>query len=128
MQASTNVSGTPPERRGGGRSRVLPAVLAMMLLALLAVLQSEESSSALSGGKQVPDSKYPFYARIKTSQPIIESFPIGKWEGACGGSLIDKNSVLTAAHCIGEDPEILKKYGTVIVQGQERKICDVQWH
>jgi secreted trypsin-like serine protease len=45
------------------------------------------------GGTEVPNGKYPFMAfiEIKLSDGSIAS---------CGGSLIDRDSVLTAAHCI----------------------------
>jgi secreted trypsin-like serine protease len=48
------------------------------------------------GGTPVPDGKYPFMTSIQANTskrpPYEEHF--------CGGTLIDQNSVLTAAHCI----------------------------
>ena len=44
------------------------------------------------GGTAVPNGKYPFMV-------YIELHRNGKVIRACGGSLIDRDSVLTAAHC-----------------------------
>jgi secreted trypsin-like serine protease len=48
------------------------------------------------GGTAVPDGKYPFMVSLQAdtsdARPHREHF--------CGGSLIDRNSVLTAAHCV----------------------------
>jgi len=44
------------------------------------------------GGTAVPNGKYPFMV-------YIDLYRYGKFSGACGGSLIDRDSVLTAAHC-----------------------------
>ena len=45
------------------------------------------------GGTEVPNGKYPFMA-------YIELYRNGKPIGSCTGSLIDRDSVLTAAHCL----------------------------
>ena len=52
---------------------------------------SASVSPRIVGGTEVPDGKYPFMALLvfKTTQG----------EGDCDGSLIDPDSVLTAAHC-----------------------------
>ena len=52
------------------------------------------------GGTAVPNGKYPFMA-------YIELYGNGKGIGACTGSLIDRDSVLTAAHCF--DPPVPTK-------------------
>ena len=45
------------------------------------------------GGKPVPNGKYPFMAHMTAYRSDGTS-------STCGGTLIDKNSVLTAAHCV----------------------------
>jgi len=50
-------------------------------------------SPMIVGGTEVPDGKYPFIA-------YIDLYRNGKLALTCGGSLIDRDSVLTAAHCL----------------------------
>ena len=50
-------------------------------------------SPGIIGGTAVPDGKYPFMS-------YIQLFRNGKPFAACGGTLIDPDSVLTAAHCL----------------------------
>jgi secreted trypsin-like serine protease len=50
-------------------------------------------SPMIVGGTAVPNGKYPFMAYLKL-------YRNGKRSGFCGGSLIDQDSVLTAAHCL----------------------------
>jgi secreted trypsin-like serine protease len=50
-------------------------------------------SPRIVGGTAVPNGKYPFMAYVKR-------YRNGKFWGFCGGSLIDRDSVLTAAHCL----------------------------
>ena len=60
----------------------------------------------ITGGKAVPNGKYPFMVALLDKRRPGNAFQ----EQFCGGSLIDKNSVLTAAHCFFDakgdpDPE-----------------------
>jgi secreted trypsin-like serine protease len=62
------------------------------------VAADEQPSSAsvspvIVGGTKVPDGKYPFMA-------YIDLYRNGKLSWSCGGSLLDRDSVLTAAHCL----------------------------
>src|SRR5918998_3887143 len=50
-------------------------------------------SPMIVGGTAVPNGKYPFMAYVKL-------YRNGKPDASCGGSLIDQDSVLTAAHCL----------------------------
>jgi secreted trypsin-like serine protease len=59
-------------------------------------------SPMIVGGTAVPNGKYPFMAYVKL-------YRNGKRSGICAGSLIDRNSVLTAAHCL------LNTTGAVVV-------------
>jgi secreted trypsin-like serine protease len=49
-------------------------------------------SPMIVGGTEVPNGKYPFvvFVELYTKKTVVD----------CGGTLIDKNSVLTAAHCV----------------------------
>jgi secreted trypsin-like serine protease len=71
----------------------------------------EQPSSAsvvnpmIIGGTAVPNGKYPFVALVKVYRK-------GKLSQGCAGSLIDRNSVLTAAHCLTNSS------GAVVVVGR----------
>ena len=95
------------DRSGTGDLRgYLLALLLAMLLALAAavpVFAAEEPAAEdggtvqpqVVGGEPVPDGAYPFMVSIQAdtsdARPYREHF--------CGGTLIDSDSVLTAAHC-----------------------------
>ena len=53
-------------------------------------------SPRIVGGTAVPNGKYPFMAALLDKRRPGEAFD----EQFCGGTLIDKDSVLTAAHCL----------------------------
>src|SRR5215203_2698086 len=62
-------------------------------------------SPMIVGGTAVPNGKYPFMAYLKL-------YRNGKRSGFCGGSLIDQDSVLTAAHCL------INTTGAVVLVGR----------
>src|SRR5215216_3205480 len=62
-------------------------------------------SPMIVGGTAVPNGKYPFMA-------YLELYRKGKSVWACGGTLIDRDSVLTAAHCLKNTT------GAVVVVGR----------
>jgi trypsin len=66
---------------------------------------SASVSPMIVGGTAVPDREYPFVA-------FVTLYRNGKPDASCGGSLIDQNSVLTAAHCL------LNTTGAVVVIGR----------
>ena len=53
-------------------------------------------SPMIVGGTAVPNSKYPFMVALLDKRRAGDAFD----EQFCGGTLIDKDSVLTAAHCL----------------------------
>ena len=68
-----------------------------LLLACAAALaaDAQDYEAQVVGGTAVPNGKYPFMASLqerKRNQPPAK-------EHFCGGTLIDRDSVLTAAHC-----------------------------
>ena len=112
MQASTNTRRTPARR--AGRSRPL-AVLAALLVSLFVLLEGVEPTRAIVGGTEVkPDGKYFFvvallYGKDPSKNPRRNVF--------CGGTLIDKDSVLTAAHCIRkhiDDPDLVRHLAVIV--------------
>jgi secreted trypsin-like serine protease len=68
-------------------------------------LSSASVSPMIVGGTAAPNGKYPFIALVKL-------YRNGKPYASCGGSLIDQDSVLTAAHCL------LNTTGAVVVVGR----------
>src|SRR5215208_2970637 len=93
MQAPTNIRRTPSGRRSGHRSRVLLAVLAMLLLSLFAILEGGKPAQAIIGGDPVQtNTDYPFMVQVLYNGKLI-----------CGGTLLDNDSVLTAAHCATDE-------------------------
>jgi secreted trypsin-like serine protease len=75
-------------------------VAAMVVAAFFVFVQDGEAKQVadkniyepqIVGGTEVPNGKYPFMAFLEIISP--------KGGGHCGGTLIDRDSVLTAAHC-----------------------------
>ena len=85
-------------------------LVAAMVVSLIVFVQSREAapqaadertpyasvSPMIVGGTAVPNGKYPFMAALLDKRRAGDAFD----ELFCGGTLIDKDSVLTAAHCL----------------------------
>src|SRR5215210_1166511 len=84
------------------------ALVAAMVVAFFVFVQSGEAtpqaadkqpsaseSPKIVGGTAVPDGKYPFIALMD-----VQRKSDGAFLTSCGASLIDQDSVLTAAHCL----------------------------
>src|SRR5215211_3109024 len=86
------------------------ALVAAMVVSLVVFVHSGEAapqaadertpyasvSPMIVGGTAVPNGKYPFMAALLDTRRAGDAFD----ELFCGGTLIDKDSVLTAAHCL----------------------------
>ena len=122
------------ERRYRGRYLLAALAIAMAvgLGAAVPVLAQDEDGSIhpqVVGGTPVPDGKYPFMTSIQADTsdrpPYKEHF--------CGGTLIDQDSVLTAAHCVfGESAAPLRvTVGRTVLdsnQGQKRSVSKIFIH
>jgi secreted trypsin-like serine protease len=118
---------------------ILPAALVAAMVSLFVFVQSGETapqatadnqSTKITGGKAVPNGKYPFMVALLDKRTPGNAFQ----EQFCGGTLIDKDSVLTAAHCFFDakgdpDPESIKVLKVIVGrtvlttrQGQVRSV------
>ncbi len=71
------------------------AVAVLLACAAALAAEAQDYQAQVVGGTAVPDGKYPFMSSLqerKNDQPPAK-------EHFCGGTLIDRDSVLTAAHC-----------------------------
>jgi secreted trypsin-like serine protease len=118
---------------------LLAALVAAIVVSFFVFVQGGEAAPQAAdrqtpkivGGKGVPDGKYPFIAALldtrRAGGPFQQQF--------CGGTLIDKDSVLTAAHCFFNpksgnlDPQSVKALQVVVgrtvldsSQGQVRSV------
>jgi len=86
--------------RCGGARYLLTMVFAMILGLAVAVpvfaADRGVYQAQVVGGTAVPDGKYPFMVSLQADKSNDRPHS----EHYCGGSLIDRNSVLTAAHCV----------------------------
>ena len=115
----------------------MAATLVAAVVSLFVFVQSGEAapqaadkqpSAAVSpkivGGTETPDGKYPFVAALLNtnsgSTPTEQQF--------CGGSLIDKDSVLTAAHCFnrGDSPQPIRvTVGRTVLDSTQGQVVSV---
>jgi secreted trypsin-like serine protease len=78
---------------------VLGAVAAVAAVPAFAAAEEKAFEARVVGGKPVPDGKYPFMAALEERSRDEGGQP-SPFQQYCGGSLIDRNHVITAAHCV----------------------------
>ena len=119
------------------RGYVLALLLAMLLALATAVpgFAAEEPVGGdgeiqpqVAGGDPVPGGKYPFVAAL-----LDKTWPGSDYrQQFCGGTLIDEDSVLTAAHCVeGVLPAQLEVVGRTVLdsdEGQKRNVAALTTH
>ena len=99
---------------------LLAALVAAVASYLVFVPNSEAAPAAdgkyspyIINGEPVPNGKYPFMSRLTITFADGSDADNKPDVFNCGGSLIDADSVLTAAHCVTHDTRLLKVTLTV---------------
>jgi secreted trypsin-like serine protease len=120
---------------------ILVAALVATVASLLLFVQSGKAAQVavdqhhdgkVVGGTTVPDGKYKFVAALLNTNYCSTAFE----QQFCGATLIDGNSVLTAAHCVeGVEVEPASPLRVIVGrtvldsnQGQERTISQIVIH
>ena len=91
-----------------GASFVLSVASLVFVQNVSAQAEEPEFEGQVVGGETVPNGKYPFMAALRDLRYGNNAYQ----QQFCGGTLIDRDSILTAAHCVsGASPRPLARYG-----------------
>ena len=96
------------------KSGIFSVILALALTSTAAVAQDANTSDSdmIVGGWPAKDNEWPWQVRLYENA--------GDEWGFCGGSLIDSQWVLTAAHCVPNVTSLVVGYGNVSRDKQKR--------
>jgi Trypsin len=99
---------------------LLAALVTAMVVTFFVFVQSGEAAPQAAdeqpsaktpkiiGGTEVPNGKYPFMMALIEKK--MEPYSVNPYKLVCGGTLIDKDSVLTAGHCLLGPPDFKELY------------------
>jgi secreted trypsin-like serine protease len=101
------------------------AVALLLACAAALAVDAQDYEAQVVGGTPVPNGKHPFVAFVRGQTQDFRFF--------CGGSLIDPNSVLTAAHCADgvRASKMTVTVGQTVRgsdQGQKRRVSNIFVH
>jgi secreted trypsin-like serine protease len=107
---------------------VVALVLGLGAVSVFAAEETKAFQAQVVGGTAVQNGEYPFVSALLD----VRRGNNGYDQQFCGGSLIDRDSVLTAAHCLVTP----KRYLRVVVgrtvlssnQGQKRRVSEITAH
>lgn len=99
------------------------------VVAAAGMVLSAGPASAIVGGEETTADRYPWVVNVINEKPGV---PL-PWRSGCGGALVAPDKVVTAAHCVDENPmeDFTVAAGRTDLRtqdGEERKVSEVWIH